>query len=264
MEIKKRGIFRESWEYIKFCRKYIYAISIIFLLGTFLGFFLRNDLGFLDSFLRDIVNQTKGMNLPELIFFIFQNNLRSAFFTMLFGIFLGLSPMINALFNGTILGYVFSKAEMAEGFIVIFRVLPHGIFELPAIFISLGMGLKLGLGFIENYFALYKKMHSKKIMGIFSLIGALFGIIIFLAFISNSVYVLNKITWISWVIFVFGIALIGQLFYFFVIKDKALRKIQKEIIAGRIYSSLKVFFVIIIPLLLTAAIIEGILIIAYK
>jgi len=32
-----------------------------------------------------------------------------------------------------------------DGFLSLWRLLPHGIFELPAVFISLGMGLKIGM-----------------------------------------------------------------------------------------------------------------------
>ena len=53
-------------------------------------------------------------------------------------------PIFNAFFNGTLLGYVYSKAIVFEGYLVIWRLFPHGILELPAVFISLGLGVHLG------------------------------------------------------------------------------------------------------------------------
>ena len=60
---------------------------------------------------------------------------------------LGIFPIFNAVFNGILLGYVYSKAVPIAGYFVIWRVLPHGIFELPAIFIALGLGVHLGASF---------------------------------------------------------------------------------------------------------------------
>jgi len=63
---------------------------------------------------------------------------------MFFGIMLSIFPVLSALVNGYVLGFVASKVSAGSGFFVLWRLLPHGIFELPALFISLGLGLKLG------------------------------------------------------------------------------------------------------------------------
>jgi stage II sporulation protein M len=48
------------------------------------------------------------------------------------------------MINGAVLGYVFSRVYVLYGASDFWRILPHGIFELPAIFIALGLGVKLG------------------------------------------------------------------------------------------------------------------------
>jgi stage II sporulation protein M len=63
---------------------------------------------------------------------------------MILGIFFGVFPIITIIINGYILGYVALATTNAESFFSLWRILPHGIFELPAVFISLGLGLKLG------------------------------------------------------------------------------------------------------------------------
>ena len=78
-----------------------------------------------------------------MIRFIFFNNVQSAFFGMIFGVLLGLFPVIFAITNGYVLGFVASVSVNAEGILILLRLFPHGIFELPAIFISLGLGLKI-------------------------------------------------------------------------------------------------------------------------
>jgi stage II sporulation protein M len=49
-----------------------------------------------------------------------------------------------------VVGYVYSKAASVGGYGIIWQLLPHGIFELPAIFISLGLGVKLGMFVFEK------------------------------------------------------------------------------------------------------------------
>ena len=96
------------------------------------------------EYINKILEQTQGLSFLELIGFIFLNNLKSAFFGMIFGIFFGIFPIIVSLVNGYFLGYVSYLSVKAGGIISLISLLPYGIFELPAIFISLGMGLKLG------------------------------------------------------------------------------------------------------------------------
>lgn len=136
--------FREAVRYLKESQKYIYSIVIIFALSTILGYFLRSQLSFLNPLLEQIIDRTQGLNTIEMIFFILQNNLQSALLSVLIGVVFGIFPVFTAIVNGVILGYVAGFASEASGFLILWRLLPHGIFELPAIFIAMGLGLKLG------------------------------------------------------------------------------------------------------------------------
>lgn len=148
---KKRGFFgesyRESFNYIKDSRKFIYSIIVIFLLFSILGFFIKAP-SVLETkilnFIENLLNKTENMSQFELIKFIFFNNLQSSFVGMLFGIVLGIFPALITMANGYLLGFVAAKTVGVEGIFVLWRLFPHGIFELPALFISLGLGLKLG------------------------------------------------------------------------------------------------------------------------
>ena len=96
------------------------------------------------EFIEKLLEQTKDMSQGELIGFIFVNNLQSSFFGLLLGTILGIFPVFAAIINGYVLGFVGAMSIESEGVFILGRLLPHGIFELPAIFISLGLGLKLG------------------------------------------------------------------------------------------------------------------------
>jgi len=53
--------------------------------------------------------------------------------------------LISCMLNGSILGYVMRITFENYGTAEFWRILPHGIFELPAIFISMALGLKTGM-----------------------------------------------------------------------------------------------------------------------
>jgi len=180
----------DAFLYIKDSRNYIYSVIGIFIISAIIGFAFASKLGFLDTLLKEIISKTAGLTGINLILFIFANNASVAFEGLLFGIVLGIFPLINSVSNGLVLGYVLAKVYSLSGFSEFWRILPHGIFELPAIFISLGLGIKLGA----------------------------------------SVF------------------------------SKPARKTFKL----RLYNSLKVFFLIVLPLLVVAATIEGILIIILR
>ncbi|MBS3071536.1 stage II sporulation protein M [Candidatus Pacearchaeota archaeon] len=142
--------FKEATKYISESKNYIYSVIMIFVASTIVGFFLSDQLKFIDKILEQIIDKTVGLNTTELIFFILQNNFQSALFGLVLGIALGILPIINALTNGVLLGYVLERTYPILGASVLFRLIPHGVFELPAIFISLGLGLKLGLGLFHS------------------------------------------------------------------------------------------------------------------
>lgn len=150
--MKKRGIFArvgenltDSFGYIKESRHYIYFIIWVFLISGLIGFTFSSHFGFIEDLLKQIAEKAIGLNGPDLIMFIFNNNIKSAFLGILLGVFFGIMPFVNALTNGLVLGYVLDKVWHVSGITDLWRILPHGIFELPAIFIALGLGIKLGM-----------------------------------------------------------------------------------------------------------------------
>lgn len=140
-----KGMFSESLSYIRESQNFIYFGIILFFLSSAIAFFLPGHFSFIDKLLAQIAGQIDGLGVYELMIFIFKNNFLSAVFAVVFGVFLGIFPIFNSLFNGALLGYMFSRVIAEHGFFVLWRILPHGIFELPAIFIAIGVGIRLGL-----------------------------------------------------------------------------------------------------------------------
>lgn len=157
-------LFENSLDYIKLQKKYIYAIVFIFFASSIIGFVYSSEFSFMDKFLMEIADSTRDLDYLELIWFIFSNNVTSAISSLFFGAFFGIFPFINAIFNGSILGYVYSQAASIAGYGVVWRLLPHGIFELPAIFISLGLGVHLGLSLFKfDMFKTFKKRFKESL-----------------------------------------------------------------------------------------------------
>jgi stage II sporulation protein M len=147
---KKKGIkeyYKEAFDFLKESKNYIYFSVLIFFIFSFIGFFfpipdsLRE---IIMNFIEELLLRTQDLSYGGLTWFILLNNLQSSFFGMVYGIFLGIFPIVASILNGYILGFVASEAVHSNGISILWRLFPHGIFELPALFISLGLGIKLG------------------------------------------------------------------------------------------------------------------------
>ncbi len=93
---------------------------------------------FVDGTYRDLAGGT-------LFLLILANNVIGSFLTLLFGLFLGIVPVMSVASNGLILGVLCRQAGETQGYAkAALAVLPHGIFEIPALLIAASYGLRLG------------------------------------------------------------------------------------------------------------------------
>jgi stage II sporulation protein M len=146
-EIDFRKVYKKSWKYLLESRKFIYGVIVLFFFFSLIGFFIVPPEVIQEGimkFLEELIEKTKDFGVFEMMNFIFWNNLKSSFIGMISGVFFGLFSLVNAISNGYVLGFVGNFSVQENGFLILLRLLPHGIFELPAIFISLGLGFKLG------------------------------------------------------------------------------------------------------------------------
>lgn len=80
---------------------------------------------------------------------IFSNNMRSSLLILLSGTLLFI-PLLTLMFNGFLMGFVL-RLILEQGRTISFFILgflPHGIFELPAVFISAAIGIRIGLAYL--------------------------------------------------------------------------------------------------------------------
>ncbi|MEK6842479.1 MAG: stage II sporulation protein M, partial [Nanoarchaeota archaeon] len=108
----------DSWNYVKGSRNFIYSIIFVFFAFFLVGFFLpvpKEVAEQILKFIEELLKQTENMSQSEITRFIFLNNLQSSFTGMLFGVFLGIFPIVVAILNGYILGFVALLSVNNEG-----------------------------------------------------------------------------------------------------------------------------------------------------
>jgi stage II sporulation protein M len=139
--------YSKAWNYLGVCKNFILFGIGIFFISALLGFFVPVPEELSEKileFIKEILGQTEGLSHWGLFRFIFFNNIQSSFFAMILGVFFGIFPVLAAIANGYLVGFVSALSVQNAGVFSLWRLLPHGIFELPAIFISIGIGIKLG------------------------------------------------------------------------------------------------------------------------
>jgi len=238
--------YKKSFNYIKNSKNYIYSIVLIFFIFGLIGFFIpppTEVLNIILEFIQELLEKTQGMGALELIGFIFLNNLQVSLLAILAGLFFGVVPIVLSISNGYLIGFVASVVVNSEGLLSLWRIFPHGVFELPALFISLGLGLRLGAVFIKYYSKKYIKSYPK--LHIFIFFAFLFLFVIFLQVINN----LNILGFIF--LFIFFIVFFTMVLLCFL--NSEFRKEFFPILEN----SAKTFLFVVIPLLIIAAVIEG-------
>jgi len=144
--------YKKAFSFIKESKKYIWIMFFIFVFCFFIGFFVKLPLGIeskLLDYLKDLFLQAKGLGPIGMIWFLFSNNVVTNLFIFVLGIFFGIFPLLNVLVNGFILGFASKINVLQNGVFSLWKLFPHGIFEIPALMISLGIGLNLGICFFR-------------------------------------------------------------------------------------------------------------------
>jgi len=136
---------------------YIFTMAVLFFSSIVMGYFIAtrniNEAGKIVGELSSTLGFIKDLN-PFLIFlFIFINNSVKSLLMVLLGFFFGLIPLIFIITNGYMLGVVIAVTQLKIGMsAVLISLIPHGIFEIPAVLIASGYGMLLGYKFFRKLF----------------------------------------------------------------------------------------------------------------
>ncbi|MGE5704954.1 MAG: stage II sporulation protein M [Clostridia bacterium] len=134
-------------------RMYFLVGSLLLIAGIGFGYFQSDTVeelakSMIDE-IRKIADQIQQSDQSSALFWmILFNNLFSSLMMMVFGAILGFFPVYGMVANGLLLGYLMHKMTAAglNPFVVLtVGILPHGIFELPAVVFAASLGLRYGV-----------------------------------------------------------------------------------------------------------------------
>ncbi|RNI14539.1 stage II sporulation protein M [Methanohalophilus sp. RSK] len=96
--------------------------------------------------LQSLVDIIKELSPLQIMLFIFLNNALKSLAVILLGVSIGVIPLLFLAYNGYALGAVAYVTGTEEGLsYVLLAITPHGLIELPMIFISVAIGVRIGL-----------------------------------------------------------------------------------------------------------------------
>ncbi|MCZ7400464.1 MAG: stage II sporulation protein M [Candidatus Methanoperedens sp.] len=136
-------------EYLYSLRKYILAVTGIFIFFLIIGVLVSITNPEKSTYYIELFKKTFGwitqLNPFERMLAIFKNNAINSLLALILGIGFGFVPFFLVAVNGLFLGMVAEVFSTEKGIIfVLAAVLPHGIIELPMVFLSAAIGLRLG------------------------------------------------------------------------------------------------------------------------
>ncbi|PIN69468.1 hypothetical protein COV93_05300 [Candidatus Woesearchaeota archaeon CG11_big_fil_rev_8_21_14_0_20_43_8] len=137
-----------------------FVMLISFLVGVIFPHAFKATI---DSIVNSLVDKILGKGFIEITSFIILNNLKSALFVLLLG-FTVIVPFFSATVNGFIIGIVAMDKMTEAGPLVFMKIIPHGIFEIPALCLSMAFGLRIGLALWIKAFGLRSKKKREGIV----------------------------------------------------------------------------------------------------
>ncbi len=136
-------------EYFYSTRKYFIAAAAVFIISFLAGILISEKYpdasGNVLKLLKDAFGGITALDPLEMLIEIFKNNIRNSFAALLLGLAFGIVPFTFAVLNGIVLGVIVDFFVKTKGALfVLAAILPHGIIELPAVLMSVGIGFRLG------------------------------------------------------------------------------------------------------------------------
>ncbi len=140
---------------------WVFVAVSLFVMGFLFGLATPADIGgapIEETELKKLADFLAPLPQHTLFVFIFLKNVAAILVSLAFSPLFLLVPIAALTFNGWLLGWVANTviAEKSLGYLLA-GLLPHGIIELPALFLGEAFALKFGMSFL---FFLFKKERS--------------------------------------------------------------------------------------------------------
>ncbi|MET3291479.1 UNVERIFIED_CONTAM: stage II sporulation protein M [Brevibacillus sp. OAP136] len=134
-------------------RRYLLIGSLLMLFGIIFGYLEASLVEKLAQQMieqiRKIADQIQKNGHPTAVFWmILFNNLFSSLMMMVLGVLFAFFPIYGLVANGVLLGFLLDKmgdAGLNPLVVLTVGILPHGIFELPAVVFAASFGIRYGV-----------------------------------------------------------------------------------------------------------------------
>ncbi len=123
---------------------------IIFLAGILLGLMNPSWGDDLISAVKGMARHISGRGTFIIIMAIFFRNSLSAAISVITGPLIAIIPVLGAVTNGLLLGAVLAHFSVQERINSVMLLIPHGVFELPAMSAAWGLGIWQGIWYFEK------------------------------------------------------------------------------------------------------------------
>ncbi len=141
------GIVQTAVNTLSRARGGIALVAVVYGLAAILGWSFPQHFQFLEAQITTLVQQFAHLGAWEFIFRVFVHNLLICYVASCLVALFGLVPLFLAATNGLLIGWLFTWLQDATWYELTAMLAPHGVFELPAMFIALGVGFWRGWGY---------------------------------------------------------------------------------------------------------------------
>ena len=179
-------------KYIWGLKLYILAVLLIFAAFFAIGYLAVMtvpDVGnMVVSNFKEEVSPLKELSPVGLMMGIFANNAFKCLLVIVLGLAVGIAPLIFILANGLILGIVIGVTMKSTSLLyVLVGVVPHGVIELPMVFVSAAIGLKLGVDMLRALLGKNVNVVDKLVESLMIYLVWIFPLLFLAAFVETFV-----------------------------------------------------------------------------
>ena len=133
-------------------KPYIQILTLIFVVAFLAGILAPSSTRqqITEAF-KVVVDNYRGLDGGKLFFTILLHNVMVTIILLISGVVLGIIPAFAIGANGFVLGVVYRQTAEVMGYSkAALKVLPHGVFVLPALLIAASYGLWLGVMIVQR------------------------------------------------------------------------------------------------------------------
>ena len=228
-------------------KKYFHLANIIlgiYFISFVLSFMLTDKLTIIDPSPITQLPSLQNAKTSTIFLGIAITNILGAFIMAALGILFGISSITYLIKNGAIFGSAFFNTFEATTLTnTLLAYGPHAIFEIPALILSMTIGVSIGNMVIKEYDKRYKNNKTMKIVKIIILTMATIALIVPTKYFGDNSRIIKAL-------------LLVPLFWLMIKATQETKLFESKEWKKTIFRGLNTFIKIVIPLYIIAALIE--------